>query len=89
MPDLPEWDPKTPAFPAILDTGNNFTFSIYRSQLVRWAGIQPALFRLLGDIRLGEEYIPRHDADLWLHPREPGRMRTSVTLSPYPVFKAS
>lgn len=71
--DLPEWDPRMPAFPAILDTGNTFTFSISQSQLIRWAGMRPALLRLLGNIRQGGTFYPRHEADVWLHPNAPGR----------------
>jgi hypothetical protein len=26
--DIPDWDPRAPIFPAILDTGNNLNFSI-------------------------------------------------------------
>ena len=68
-----EWDSRTPAFPAILDTGNTFTFSIFQSQLVQWAGIQPPLLRRLGTIREGGHPYPCHEADVWPHPNVPGR----------------
>lgn len=75
-----EWDARTPAFPAILDPGNNFNFSIFESQLIRWAGTRPELLRVLGYIRMQGKRYPRHAADLWLHPniagsrdRQPGR----------------
>src|SRR5687767_8949669 len=70
--DLLAWDPRTPAFPAILDTGNNFTLSIFQSQLTQWAGVRPELLRVLGRIREGGAYYPRHEADVWLHPNVPG-----------------
>jgi len=70
--DLLEWDPKTPALPAILDTGNNFTFTIHQSRLIRWAGIRPELLRVLGRIKHNEHRIPRYEADLWLHPNVAG-----------------
>ncbi len=74
VPDLAEWDSRTPAFPAILDTGNTFTLAVFRSQLIQWAGIQPQLLRLLGNIRERGNSYPCHKADLWLHPNVPGRM---------------
>ena len=70
---LLNWDPRTPAFPAILDPGNNFTLSIFHSQLVQWAGIYPEALRLLGTIRESGNIYPRREADLWLHPNVPGR----------------
>jgi hypothetical protein len=70
--DFP-WDPRTPAFPAILDTGNTFTLSIFQKQLIQWAGIQPPLLPNLGRIREGGQRYPCHEADAWLHPNVPGR----------------
>ena len=70
--DFP-WDPRTPAFPAILDTGNTFTLSIFQKQLIQWAGIQPPLLPNLGRIREGGQRYPCHEADVWLHPNVPGR----------------
>ncbi len=73
--DALEWDPRIPAFPAILDPGNNFNLTIFQSQLIRWAGIRPELLRLLGTIKTGkgkdERRYPRHEADVWLHANEP------------------
>jgi hypothetical protein len=79
---LPEWDARTPAFPAILDTGNNFTFSIFRSQLIQWAGLQPQLLRELGRISEGGNVYPRHEAVLWLHPNVPGSRDRQVDREP-------
>jgi len=70
---LVKWDSRTPVFPAILDTGNTFTFSIFQSQLIQWAGIRPELLRVLGQIRLAGRYYPRREADVWLHPNLPGK----------------
>jgi len=55
---LREWDSRTPAFPAILDPGNNFNFSIFQSQLIRWAGIRPELLKFLGRIKGGRQALP-------------------------------
>jgi hypothetical protein len=71
--DLAEWDARTPAFPAILDTGNNFTFSIFQNHLIQWAGLHPRLLNLLGTIKEGGQRYPCREAFLWLHPNAPGR----------------
>jgi hypothetical protein len=55
---LREWDSRTPAFPAILDPGNNFNFSIFQSQLIRWAGIRPELLQFLGRIKRAASITP-------------------------------
>jgi len=77
-----EWDARTPAFPAILDTGNTFTFSIFQSQLVLWAGMQPQLLRRLGAIREGGRHYLRHEADVWLHLNAPGRQDRRTDRAP-------
>jgi hypothetical protein len=41
-------EPNAPRFPAILDTGNNHTFTITERQLRKWAGIRAELLPLRG-----------------------------------------
>jgi hypothetical protein len=82
-PDLFKWDPKTPSFPAILDTGSTFTLSIFRSQLIQWAGIQPEVLRRLGNIREGGKYYPRFEADVWLHPNVPSSRELHEAREPF------
>src|SRR4051812_9124707 len=41
-----------PKFPALLDTGNNFAFSLQDRQLREWAGIDPSLLVALGDVEI-------------------------------------
>ena len=81
--DLLDWDPRTPAFPAILDTGNNFTLSIFESQLRQWAGMRPELLRVLGRIKEGGKFYPRHEADVWLHPNVPGSRNPRSGRAPF------
>jgi hypothetical protein len=57
---LLEWDPRTPRFPAILDTGNNHNLSISRGHLLRWAGLQPEALQVIGTIRERQQRIPLH-----------------------------
>ena len=68
-----EWDSRTPVFPAILDTGNNFTLALFRKQLIQWAGLHPQLLPELGRIREGGKVYPCHEARVWLHSNVPGR----------------
>jgi hypothetical protein len=72
-PGSAEWDARTPAFPAILDTGNTFTLAIFQRQLIQWAGLHSQLLPMLGPIREGGKFYPRHKAHVWLHPNVPGR----------------
>jgi hypothetical protein len=78
-----EWDPRTPAFPAILDPGNNFTFSIFESQLIRWAGIRPELLKLLGRVRQQGRHFPRRRAEIWLHRNSPGSRDRRTDIEPF------
>ena len=60
-------------FPALLDTGNNFGFSVQDRQLRDWGGIDPALLVVLGDIEINGQIVKRREATVWLHPNVPGR----------------
>jgi hypothetical protein len=80
---LPGWDPRTPHFPAILDTGNNHNFAIRRDHLVRWAGLQPDASRVLGAMRERDRRLPLHAARLWLHRNVPGERRARHDREPH------
>jgi hypothetical protein len=67
------WNPGTPRFPAILDTGHTHNFAIQQQHLIRWAGLRPDALAPLGQIRHGGRRIPLHAAELWLHQNEPGK----------------
>jgi hypothetical protein len=62
-----------PKFPALLDTGNNFAFSLQDRQLREWAGIDPRLLVVLGDVEINGRVVSRHEASVWLYPNIPGR----------------
>jgi hypothetical protein len=78
-----EWDARTPAFPAILDPGNNFTFSIFESQLNRWAGIRPELLNSLGRVKQKGKQYPRRRAEIWLHSNVPGTRERRTDREPF------
>src|SRR5437867_12666575 len=61
------WDSRTPAFPAILEPGNNHNFSIHDRQLQRWAGISPQLLPAAGAVREHGNRVPLHLATIWVH----------------------
>ena len=81
---LLEWDPRTPSFPAILDTGNNHNFSIRHEQLRRWAGLQPEALPIIGVMRERQQRIPLHSAAVWLHRNLPGE-RALKDQEPHPL----
>ena len=72
-----------PRFPALLDTGNNFGFSVQDRHLREWAGIDPGLLGFLGDIEINEQVVTRRKATVWLYPNVPGRQDTAVGGSPF------
>ena len=61
------WNPTTPRFPAILDTGHTHNFSIQEQQLIRWARIRPELLRVLGRVRQAGKRILLQAANVWVH----------------------
>lgn len=63
----------TPRFPAVLDSGFSHNFGIREELLRQWAGIQPAYFPRMGDIRVNNVTAARHDADVWLYRNRPGQ----------------
>jgi len=73
-----------PRFPAILDTGNNHNLSISRGHLVRWAGLQPEVLRIIRAKRERQQRIPLHDASVWLHRNRPGE-RALTDQKPLPL----
>src|SRR5438105_14475249 len=66
-----------PRFPALLDTGNNFAFSIQDRHLREWAGIDPDLLMALGDIEIEGQVAKRRRATVWLYPNIPGRQEVA------------
>lgn len=80
-----EWDQRLPLVPAILDTGNNHNFSIGRSQLLRWAGIQPELLEPRGTLRERGERVALHAATLWMHSNQVGTRVARTDQKPHYV----
>jgi hypothetical protein len=83
MKGIAELEPNAPRFPAILDTGNNFTFTITERQLVKWAGIRPSLLRLLGPMVLNGVGTERRAANVWMHPNRRGQRRAFKPSAPH------
>jgi hypothetical protein len=72
-----------PRFPALLDSGNNFDFSLQERQLRDWAGIDPGLLVVLGDIEINGQVVKRREAAVWLHPNIPRRQEIAVGRPPF------
>jgi hypothetical protein len=62
-----------PRFPALLDTGNNFGFSLRDRHLREWAGIDPDLLKDRGDVEINGQAVTCREATVWLYPNVPGR----------------
>lgn len=77
----PEWDPRTPIFPALIDTGNNLNFSIQEDHLYRWAGIHPRFLALPKVVREAGRRPALRDGTVWIHRNVPGS-RESKTAPP-------
>jgi hypothetical protein len=65
-------DPRTPRFPAVLDTGNNHNFSMKEEHLTKWSGENLAGLRRLSHVDIGAHTIPLVSANIWLHRTLPG-----------------
>jgi hypothetical protein len=72
-----------PRFPALLDTGNNFDFSVQDRHLREWAGIDPGLLVVLGDIKINGQVVTRRRATVWLYPNIPGRQEVASDRPPF------
>jgi hypothetical protein len=56
----------TTAFPAFLDSGNNFNFSIAEEHCKGWLGLDPASLEKIGEIRINQEPATLRRADVLL-----------------------
>ncbi len=66
-------DPRTPRFPAVLDTGFTDNFVIHEQQLRRFAGLEQEHLRRINDtLRAHGRQIPLHGANLWIHRNRTG-----------------
>jgi hypothetical protein len=72
-----------PKFPALLDTGNNFGFSLQDRHLREWAGIDPGLLEDRGKIAIEGKIVRCRKATVWLYPNVPGRQDAAVDCSPF------
>ena len=83
LPGVLEPEQDTPRFPALLDTGNNFGFSMQERHLRDWAGIAPGLLEYLGDIEVNGQVVELRKATVWLNPNVPGRRDAAVDRRPF------
>jgi len=80
-----EHDPRriSPAFPAVLDTGNGSACYLHEHHLIDWAGISPALLGVLRGKRVNQRDVPCLEADVWIHPNTPRTWKRSPRGQPY------
>jgi hypothetical protein len=72
-----------PKIPALLDTGNNFDFSIQHRHLREWAGVDPELLPLLGNVEIDNLTVDRREAAVWLYPNVPGQRDVASGRTPF------
>jgi hypothetical protein len=75
--------PSSARFPAILDTGNNFTYSIRESQLRQWAGIDLRTLARIRSMRQRGRLLPVFWAVLWMHRNDPGQRDMFTNQPPF------
>ena len=80
---LEQPDPRTPRFPAILDTGCNCNLLINQRQLATWAGIHPQYLPKRSSLSLAGERVSQFAANVWLHPNVRGQRDELVAAPPY------
>jgi hypothetical protein len=83
LPGVLEPEQSIPRFPALLDTGNNFGFSVQERHLRDWAGIAPGLLDLAGDIEVNGQVVALREATVWIYPNVPGRQDVAVDGRPF------
>ncbi len=76
-------DEKIPKLPALVDTGNNFGLSVQDRHLREWAGIDPGMLEVRGDIAIDGKVVTRRTATVWLYPNLPGRHDPSRGRPPF------
>ncbi len=77
--------PRSPRFPAVLDTGLSHNFAIREEQLADWAGLYPPLLHMLGHGRLNGRSINVLAADAWIHRNRPGQRDALPDYLPFPL----
>ena len=75
--------PKAPRFPAILDLGHSHNFSLTEEHLTHWSRLDPRTLTILGAIRVKEQRLPLHSANVWLHSYRPGQRDDLGSGSPF------
>jgi hypothetical protein len=78
-----EFDPVTPRFPVVLDTGLSHNFAIKEEHLNRWAGLDRRYLSKLRNLTIGGQLVPLHEAEAWLHPNRSGERDQLVNRPPF------
>jgi hypothetical protein len=83
LPGILTPEEKIPRFPALLDTGNNFDFSVQDRHLREWAGVDPDLLDVRGEIEIERQVVTRRGATVWLYPNIAGRQAADSDRPPF------
>jgi hypothetical protein len=74
--------PAAVPFPAVLDTGQNYSFSIQERHLVEWAGLRPEAMDIRGHVRDRARRLALRPANIWAHPNEAGSRDRLIDRTP-------
>jgi hypothetical protein len=78
------FDPRTPRFPAVIDTGFTDNFLIHAQQLRDFAGLETvSLTRYSEDLRAHGRRIPIRAANLWIHRNRRAERDTLAGTEPF------
>jgi hypothetical protein len=72
-----------PRLPALLDTGNNFGFSVRERHLREWAGIASGSLESLGDVTVNRQVVTLRKATVWIYPNTPRRQGIADDARPF------
>src|SRR5262245_11381785 len=65
--------PLSPRFPAILDTGDTFGFTLSERRLTGWTGFDLRVADPLGTVRINQFRVPRYALDVWIYRNRKGQ----------------
>ena len=70
--------PRTPRFPAALDTGFNNTFLLQEQHLNDWAGLRREHLVVVDEMTVRGKKVPVFRANVWLQPNIPGKREDAL-----------
>ena len=83
LPGILTPEENIPRFPALVDTGNNFGFAVQDRHLRGWAGLDPDLLDVRGEVEIDGKLVTRRGATVWLYPNIAGQQDADSGRPPF------